>query len=78
MKSAIRVSEVNDQAEQKNPTTEQARILRLPEVIHLTGLSRTTIWRMQQARDFPPSVKLGLRATGFVAENVFNWIRSRK
>jgi prophage regulatory protein len=50
------------------------RILRTREVILLTGLSRTTIWRMQLTNTFPRRVKLGLRATGFIAEHVYQWM----
>ena len=35
------------------------RILRLPEVLALTGLSKSTIYRLMPVGEFPQSVKLG-------------------
>lgn len=60
------------------PEDQKTRIMRLPEVMRLTGLSRTTIWRLQQTNDFPRQVKLSLRAMGFLSEQVFQWIRARE
>ena len=39
------------------------RILRIPEVVEITGLSRTTIWRRVKSNDFPVPVRLGSLAT---------------
>ena len=39
------------------------RILRIPEVVEITGLSRTTIWRRVKSEDFPAPVRLGSMAT---------------
>ena len=35
------------------------RLLRLPEVMELTGLSKTTIYRLMPLARFPPNIKLG-------------------
>ena len=37
----------------------RCRILRLPEVLERTGLSRSTLFRRMRAGEFPQSVKLG-------------------
>jgi prophage regulatory protein len=42
-----------------------------------TGLSRTTLWRLVKMGQFPPKVQLGPRATGWRAEEVIEWSRSR-
>lgn len=53
---------------------DDRRVLRLPEVIAVTGLSRSAIYaRMSQGR-FPNSVRLGIRAVGWRAADVFRWI----
>ena len=39
------------------------RIMRIPEVVKLTGLSKTTIWRRVRSGDFPLPVKLGSLGT---------------
>ena len=52
------------------------RILRTPEVVKLTGLSRTTIWRRVQSGDFPAPVKLGSlagRSVGWRESEIVEW-----
>jgi prophage regulatory protein len=53
------------------------RILRLPEVIEVTGLSRMTIYRREAQGEFPKRRRLGRNAVGWVAEEVDQWIQSR-
>ena len=54
------------------------RILRLREVIALTGLSASSIRREEQAGRFPKRVRLGPGTVGWAAEAVSDWIRSRE
>lgn len=53
-------------------------ILRLPAVIAMTGLSRTTIYELMERRDFPLGVKLVSRARGWRQSSVQRWINARK
>ena len=55
----------------------KSRILRLPEVMEATGLSRTTIWRMKKRDEFPKSVQLGPRAVGWRSSDIEEWLNSR-
>ena len=50
------------------------RILRIQEVINLTGLSRTTIWRMECKGEFPSRVQLGVGSVGWKANEVDDWL----
>lgn len=52
-------------------------IIRLPKVLEMTGLSRTTVWRQVKAGTFPRPVKLGARAVGWPVSAVDEWLRSR-
>ena len=52
----------------------QERLIRLPEVLLLTGLSRTAAYKKP---DFPRPVKLGPRASAWRYSDVQAWIRSR-
>ena len=45
-------------------------ILRLPEVMARTGLSRSTIYSKMDKREFPQSISLGLRAVGWDADEI--------
>ena len=49
-------------------------ILRLPEVIARTGLSRTNVYRRIAAGTFPAPVALGPRAVGWRESDVIEWI----
>lgn len=53
------------------------RMLRLPEVLELTGLSRSTIFRLVQTGNFPPSVKLTTRTIGWFSTDIETWIAAR-
>ena len=41
------------------PPSGGGRMVRLPEVLEITGLSRTTIWRRERDGSFPPPIRLG-------------------
>lgn len=54
------------------------RLMRMSEVLTLTGIrSRSTIYELQAAGDFPPAVHLTGKAIGFVESEINSWIRSR-
>lgn len=50
------------------------RIVRLDEVKRLTGLSRSTIYELMKAKNFPQSAKLGKHSVGWIETEVFDWI----
>ena len=50
------------------------KILRLPDVLARTGLSRSTIYLRLAEGNFPPPVSLGVRSIGFVESEVDDWI----
>jgi prophage regulatory protein len=52
-------------------------ILRLPQVRRITGLSRSSIYAMQESNHFPQSLKLGARAVGWLESEVRAWLVSR-
>ena len=50
------------------------RLLRLPDVMRLTGLSRHTIWRMERDGTFPRHRVLGTRNIAWLESEVVAWI----
>lgn len=52
-------------------------LLRLPEVKRLSGLSRSTIYRLEAQGDFPARVRLSERATAWRSTEVFSWLAAR-
>ncbi len=59
-------------------TSMPERILRAKEVVELTGLSRTTIWRMERAGAFPNRVSLGVGSVGWRLSEVSEWVNNRQ
>ncbi len=58
-------------------STAPDRIIRSQEVQSFTGLSRTTIWRLERMGKFPNRVALGPGSVGWKLREVENWINSR-
>lgn len=52
------------------------RIIREPECLRITGLSRTTRWRLMQKQEFPKCFKLGATAVakGWRLSDIQSWI----
>ena len=54
------------------------RFLRIQDVMSLTGLGRSTIYKfMADDTDFPKSVPLGGRAVAWVESEIEEWMESR-
>ena len=54
------------------------RLLRMPEVLERTGVSKATIYRLIRAGKFPKPVDLGVRAVGWDAHSIDEWIDARE
>ncbi|MBK1716843.1 helix-turn-helix transcriptional regulator [Thiocystis violacea] len=54
------------------------RIVRLPEAVEMTGLSRGSLYRLMQKGAFPKSVKLSERAVGWRESDLNAWLNSRQ
>ena len=50
------------------------RIIRIKEVKTITGLSRSTIYEMMKAGNFPKPIKLGSHSVGWIESEVQDWI----
>ena len=53
------------------------KIIRLPQTITKTGLSRSTIYALIQRGEFPKQVKLSIRSIGFIESEIDQWISDR-
>ncbi|OED84642.1 transcriptional regulator [Vibrio breoganii ZF-55] len=51
--------------------------MRMPEVLKLTGLSKSSIYDRIKAGQFPNSVPLGGRSVAWVAHEIEQWIDSQ-
>ena len=59
------------------PDDVVAVLLRLPAVMHVTGLSRSTLYRLIAGEQFPRPVRLGLRAVAWRRSDVEAWSEAR-
>jgi prophage regulatory protein len=53
------------------------RILRVVEAANRAGISRSLFYKFVREGKFPPGVKLGERAVGWLESDVDGWITSR-
>ena len=53
------------------------RMLRLPDVIEKTALSRSQIYRLIALGSFPSQIQLGERASGWIEDEVERWLLER-
>ena len=53
------------------------RIMRLPEVKAITGLSRSTIYFRMALGTFPKQVPLGGRAVGWLEDEIQEWLHQQ-
>lgn len=49
------------------------KIYRLPEVMSLTGLSRSSIYLRISVEEFPKPIKIGRRAVGWPEDSLIAW-----
>lgn len=53
------------------------KIYRIKEVCEITGLKPSTIYKLIRANDFPKSISLTARSTGWPSTAIEDWIDSR-
>lgn len=53
------------------------QILKLPDVIKVTGLARSTIYKLISENRFPKQIKLTNFSSGWLKSEVDNWLDER-
>ena len=53
------------------------RLMRRDEVLHLCGISRTTLDTMVREGTFPQPVRIHARAVGWRVKDILAWLASR-
>ncbi len=54
-----------------------SKYIRLGQVLDLTGVSKTTVWRWVREGRFPKPFKLGLNCSAWRLDEVEQWLSSR-
>ncbi|MBD8525314.1 AlpA family phage regulatory protein [Pseudoxanthomonas sp. CAU 1598] len=70
-------SNLSGQSRPALPTSATPRLLRLPEVIKRTGLSRSAIYAAEATGRFPTRVCLTARAVAWVETELDQWVMER-
>jgi prophage regulatory protein len=65
-------------AQRQGPAPDPDRLLRKQDVVKLTGVSSTTIWRLERKSEFPGRVQLSPKVVAWRAREVLAWIVDRK
>jgi prophage regulatory protein len=58
-------------------TDSNINIIRLPQAIQKTGLSRSTIYSLISRGEFPQKIQLSTRSIGFLESEVNDWVTSK-
>lgn len=53
------------------------KIIRLPGVLEVTGISRPQVYRLMRLGEFPRPISIGARAVGWRVADVEAWLESR-
>jgi prophage regulatory protein len=56
----------------------QLKLLRFPAVRERTGLSRSTIWRLERRGEFPRHHRISPNVVAWVEEDVSSWIELKR
>jgi len=63
--------------EPERPLSSRERFISYEVVHNRTGLSRTTIWRLEKNKDFPRSVRISPGRRAWRESDLDRWIASR-
>jgi prophage regulatory protein len=58
-------------------TQSRHRIIRMPEIIKITGASKSTIYRWIKNKKFPDRCKLSERMSGWLYGDIIDWLQSK-
>ncbi|QHP79159.1 AlpA family transcriptional regulator [Pectobacterium odoriferum] len=60
-----------------SPHPVRERLMRLPEVLHVTGISRSTLYELSARNAFPARVPLGGKNVAWVESEIHHWVAER-
>lgn len=56
----------------------ELQIVRMKDVMFTTGLSKTTIYRLEKEGNFPKRVSLGARSVGWFKHDIQDFLKTRQ
>uniref|UniRef100_C6E131 Phage transcriptional regulator, AlpA n=1 Tax=Geobacter sp. (strain M21) TaxID=443144 RepID=C6E131_GEOSM len=61
----------------RRATPKENEIIRPRDLPQLTGLSRTTIWRLEKAKEFVQRIRLTRHSIGYRRVDIERWLEAR-
>ena len=55
---------------------ETDRLMRMPDVINMTGLPRSTIYLKMKHNEFPQQVRISSRSVAWIESEIQSWINN--
>lgn len=52
------------------------QIIRMEQMIKMTGLSKSTIWRLEKSGNLPTRIQLSKRSVGWELEAIENFLKN--
>lgn len=59
---------------QVNNESVHIRLIRLPDVMMITGLKRSTVYNKMKSGEFPKSVSIGERSIAWIESEINSWV----
>lgn len=56
---------------------KERRVIRKPEITERSALSSVTIWRLEEAGQFPKRIRLGGNSVGWFADEFDEWLEQK-
>ena len=56
---------------------QNERIIRRPEVEHISGRGRSDIYSGMAEGTFPKNIRIGKRSVGWIESEIFRWVSER-
>lgn len=68
-----------EKANEQQAPRKDVHVIRIAEVLKLTGFSRSHIYRLEEDEDtrFPKKIQLGTKAVGWVKEEIEEWLDAK-
>jgi prophage regulatory protein len=73
----VTAQESNQASATTRPAAPPLRLIRFPSVRERTGLSRSTVWRLERKGAFPKHRRISPNAVGWLEHEIEEWIQTR-
>jgi prophage regulatory protein len=62
-------------AHSQKPVIPRDRLIRLPEVLHLTGMGKSSVYDLMKSGKFPKNIRFNARMSVWKEADVLTWIQ---